>query len=147
MEKTEAIAAARALIEQSPISILITQDGEGFPSGRPMGTLAVDDDLTVWYATATTLPKCGQIGANPKVAVYWECLGEDMESYGWVQVQGRAELTQDEALRHRFWQDVFERYFPQGQDDPTYILIKIVPTTLTVLPGGTHERTVTVPLA
>ena len=147
MEKAEAIAAAHSLIDQTPVSILITHDGGGFPSARPMGTLVVDDDLTVWFATATTLAKCQQIEANAKVAVYWECVGEAMESYRWVQVQGQAELTRDEALRHRFWRDGFEQYFPQGKDDPTYILIKIVPTKLTVLPGGSHEGTVTVSLA
>jgi general stress protein 26 len=121
------------------VSVLITLDHDGFPAARQMGTLVVDDDFTVWYATATTTAKCGQIEGNPKVTVYWPICDQCQPGFGHVIVRGLAELTEDQALRDRFWDDSFVKYFPQGKTDPTFILIKVKPVTLSTYLCGTAE--------
>ena len=144
MDKTEALAKAHEAIEQAPISILMTHGLDGFPTARPMGTLCVEEDFTVYYATAAQLAKCAQIEANPKAAVYWPNLGED--GYGWAMAKGEAELTADPAVLDRFWKDEYVRYFPEGRNDPTYIIIRVRPRSLTVLAGGVDDAPVTVDL-
>ncbi len=147
MGKSEAMSQAHEIIKDVPVSILITCGEDGFPAARPMGHLAVEEDFTVYFATATTLAKCGQIEANPKVAVYWEKAGQDMHGYAWVMVQGTAELTQERAVLDRFWDDSFTHYFPKGRTDPTYVIIRVTPTRLTVLSGVPDMRAQVVPLA
>ena len=136
MDTTESMAQAHGLVKDVPVSILITHGEDGFPAARPMGHLAVEEDFTVYFATSTALAKCSQIKSNPNVAVYWQKAGQDMQGYAWAMVQGTAELTQERAVLDRFWDDSFTHYFPEGKTDPTYVIIKVRPTRLTVLAGG-----------
>ncbi|MGQ9729693.1 MAG: pyridoxamine 5'-phosphate oxidase family protein [Candidatus Zipacnadales bacterium] len=145
MEKNEALAKAREIITRVNVSALITLDPHGFPTVRPMGTLKVDEDFTVWFATSAHSAKCEEIAANPKVSVYWEQGGEDMGNYGWVLVKGIAELLRDEPTLDRFWRDEWVTYFPQGRSDPTYAIMRVTGCCLKVLPIGGHAAQ-TVPL-
>ncbi|MBM3501699.1 MAG: hypothetical protein FJX74_23850 [Armatimonadetes bacterium] len=145
MDRSEALVAAHASIKDAPISILITHGLDGYPAARPMGTLLVEDDLTVYYATLSTMDKCAQIAAEPKAAVYWPNLGEG--GFAWVMVKGEAEVTQAPEVLDRFWKDEFVRYFPGGRTDPTYAIIRLRPASLTLLAGGIDDATVTVSLA
>jgi general stress protein 26 len=145
VEKPEVVAAAHAAIQAAPVSILITRGADGYPAARPMGTLRVEEDFTVWYATLSASDKCAQIAADPKAAVYWPNLGEG--GFAWVMVKGDADLIQDQAVRDRFWQDEFVRYFPGGRTDASYTIVRVTPANLTVLLGDIDSQTVTVPLA
>jgi general stress protein 26 len=144
MDRAEALAAAHAAIKAAPVSILITNGLDGYPAARPMGTLAVEEDLTVYYATGASMDKCAQIAASGQAAVYWPNLGEG--GYGWVMLKGEAELTKDPQVLDRFWRDEFTRYFPGGRNDPEYIIIRIAPKTLTVLVGAVDSPPATVSL-
>ena len=146
MDKATAVASARELIEKVPVSALITIDEHGFPSARPMGTLPVDDDMTVWYACSSESAKCEQIAANEKVSIYWEMADETMEGYGWVLLKGTAEVLQDAETLDRFWDDEWVRYFPGGRSDPTYAILKVTPCCLRMLSPGSMED-VTIPIA
>lgn len=140
MDKSEALSKAHEVTRDVPVSILITYGEDGFPAGRPMGHLLIEEDFTVYFATATTLAKCGQIEAEPKVAVYWEKAGQDMQGYAWVMAQGTAELTRERSVLDRFWDDSFKHYFPEGKTDPTYVIIRVKPARLTVFAGGTEMK-------
>ena len=142
MDKSEAMSTAHGVVEDVPVSILITCGEDGFPAARPMGHLLVEEDFTVYFATATTLAKCSQIEADPKVAVYWEKAGQDIQGYSWVMVQ-----TQDRSVLDRFWDDSFTHYFPKGRSDPTYVIIQVTPATLTVLAGATDMKAEVISLA
>jgi general stress protein 26 len=144
MERAEALKHAHEAIKNAPISILITNGLDGYPAARPMGTLAVEDDFTVYYATGAPMEKCTQLKADPKAAVYWPNLGEG--GHGWVMLKGEAELTTAPELLDRFWREEFTRYFPQGRRDPGYVIIRVTPKTLTVLVGDMDSRPVTVSL-
>jgi len=144
MDRAEALATALAAIKAAPVSIVITNGLDGYPAARPMGTLAVEEDFTVYYATGASMEKCAQIEANRQSAVYWPNLGEG--GFGWVMLKGDAELTKDPQVLNRFWQDEFTRYFPGGREDPEYVIIRIAPKTLTVLVGEMDSRPATVSL-
>jgi general stress protein 26 len=147
MEKSNAASEALEIIRDVPVSILITHGKDGFPAARPMGHLLVEDDLTVYFATSTRLAKCGQMKANPNVAVYWEKAGRDRHGYAWVMVQGTAELTQERGVLDRFWDDSFTHYFPEGRSDPRYVIIRVTPKRLTVLSGAPDMRAQVIDLA
>ena len=141
MERAEVLAAAHTAIKDAPVSILITNGLDGYPAARPMGTLAVDEGFTVYYATAASMGKCAQIEANGQAAVYWPNLGEG--GHGWVMVKGDAELTREPEVLDRFWRDEFVHYFPGGRNDPEYVIIRIAPKALTVLAGDVDSPPVT----
>jgi len=144
VDRAEAVAKAHEAIRGADVSILITHGLDGYPAARPMGTLAVEEDFTVCYATAAPMAKCAELKSDPKAAVYWPNLGEG--GYGWVMVKGDAELTTEPEVLDRFWREEFVRYFPEGPRDPTYVILRVRPKTLTVLVGHIDSRPVTVSL-
>ncbi|MBM3475870.1 MAG: hypothetical protein FJX75_21595 [Armatimonadetes bacterium] len=144
MDRAEALAAAHAAIKSAPVSILITNGLDGYPAARPMGTLAVEEDFTVYYATGVSMDKCAQIEASAQAAVYWPNLGEG--GYGWAMLKGEAELTREPAVLDRFWQEEFVRYFPGGREDPEYVIIRVTPQHLTVLVGEADSRPIALSL-
>jgi len=139
MDESQLRESAREAINKTPVSVLITTGEDGFPTARQMGSAVVEDDLTVWFVTGTVTAKCGQIEANPKVTVYWPVCGQCLPGFGHVIIKGLAALTQDQDLRDRFWQDSFLQYFPQGRTDPTYVLIRVKPTSLATYLCGVGE--------
>jgi len=88
-----------------------------------MQTVLVDDEFVVWFATGRASDKCAQIGADPRVTVYWQ--QPDVWHYG--EITGVAEVVDTAEIRHRFWQDEWSQYFTGGRDDPQYVLIRVTP--------------------
>lgn len=112
---------AREIITQHPHSVFVTVDDRGRPVDRVMWAARVDDDLTVYYATALDSAKIGRIKANPNILAIWFGGGR------YVSLRGVAEVTTDRAILDGLWRDSFVRYFPGGKTDPNYAAIKITP--------------------
>ena len=124
----DAKCCLRTMIEKAPISLLVTNVPNGAPAVRPMGTVLVDDDFVIWYATGRSADKCRQIEADSRVTVYWQAADPTgMWDYG--HITGTAELLDTPELRDRFWTDEWNRYFPGGKGDPELVLIKVTPQT------------------
>ncbi|MCE5198549.1 MAG: pyridoxamine 5'-phosphate oxidase family protein [Armatimonadota bacterium] len=124
---------ARAIINSSENSVLITQDEHGFPHPRTMWTAGVDDDFTTYFVTGRPLLKIHQVEANNKVCCFWTQV--DGKSIGWnyAHIKGEASVSDDQALRDRFWNDMLKDYFPQGKDDPNFVVLVIKPKELMVM--------------
>jgi len=114
------------VINSTEFGILTTIDSNGHPQSRAMANVGTDEDMTVYFITARDSTKCAHIAANPKVSVFWYLTD------GWRQahLKGEAKVTDDRSLRQRFWSHDYQKYFPGGVDDPTYVLIVIKPEKL-----------------
>jgi general stress protein 26 len=121
---------ARELIKQSPIAIFATLDENGFPQQRPMYTAGMEEDFTLYFATGRERLKCRQIEANPKVSMCWENISEDWSNWGHVMIKGEAKVLDDKDLKQSLWIEEFGRYFPEGPEDPGYVVIAVKPTEL-----------------
>lgn len=94
---------------------------EGNPVVRVMQIAQVDDDFTVWYATAAGSPKVAHLEDNSRVCVTVSEGTRDLRLFG------RARLVSDQATRHGLWRDAWRRYFKFGKDDPQYVLLRVEP--------------------
>ena len=65
------IAAAKAIIAEDSIGVLITIDSDGMPRARPVGVSDPSDDWSLWIATRRLSRKTRQILANPKAALHF----------------------------------------------------------------------------
>jgi len=92
---------------------------------------AVDPELRLICCTFTASRKVTHMKANPKVHIVAGGRGlEDTKTY--IQYAGTAEVTRDEALRHKLWHDGLKNYF-EGPDDPNYIIVVVTPTRIEVM--------------
>lgn len=130
MSNQEIFDKAKQIIGKCPFPAFTTIDENGFPQSRAMMVSGLDDDHTLYYITSRTSAKCSQIEANPNVSTLWTSVVEPMRDWGSVLIKGKASITDDKALRDRFWMDQLTFVFPGGADDPNYVIIVVKPVEL-----------------
>ena len=133
MSDQELLGRAKAIAAKAVNGVLITMDDQGFPHPRTMWTAGIDDDFTVYFVTGRQLQKCSQIAANPKVCAFWTEMDGKTIGWNYALVKGEAKVTDDQALRDRFWNDMLSQYFPGGSTDPGYVVIVIKPKELMLM--------------
>lgn len=87
----------------------------------------VDQELTLRFSTHLDSAKVRQLRSNPRVSVTMGAT--HVRSSTWLQIEGRAEVTTDEAERRGFWFDGLKGHFT-GLDDPRYCIVRITPTCI-----------------
>jgi general stress protein 26 len=138
MNDQDLLTVARDIMSKFPTADLATIDEKGYPHVRPMYTLAVDDDLTTYFATGKGMLKSKHMEANPKVSLSWNADAEDMAKWKNVQIKGDGVTTDDKALRHRVWNEMLLPYFPGGADDPNYVIVVVKPKELLFTEGESY---------
>lgn len=112
--RNESLALAKS---QTVSSLATVEDGK--PWGRVMAHAQVDDDFSIWYATFSFSHKVRQLKKNNEICVTMNEEGKD------IRIFGKAEILEDIPTKHKMWKDIWSRYFKEGKDDPTYVLIKV----------------------
>ncbi|MGC9393386.1 MAG: pyridoxamine 5'-phosphate oxidase family protein, partial [Anaerolineae bacterium] len=92
----------------------------GFPNIKAMLKMENEGLKTVWLSTNTSSRRVAQLFRDPKACLYFV----DMEGWMGLMLVGEMEVLQDAASRQRLWRDGFERYYPQGVDDPDYTVLR-----------------------
>ena len=121
------------IIKQASNTVFMTIDEQGFPHPRTMWVAGFDDDFTTYYVTGKSLVKCKHISENPKVCSFWTQVEGTEIGPSYAFVKGVAEITEDQSLRDRFWNDMLSTYFPEGKTDPNYIIIIVRPKELMLM--------------
>lgn len=137
MTNQDAIKKAKEVIEKCPFPAFATVDGEGCPQVRAMMPVLIDDDLKVFYITHRMSDKCRQIAANPNASNFWSYVVEPMANWSSVLVKGKAEITDDKALRDKFWMEPLRGFFPGGADDPNFVIVIVNPTEMILADNAT----------
>lgn len=123
-------ARAREIMGKSMFTSFATVDENGCPQSRAMMPTTIEDDFTVYYVTNRMTAKCRQIGANPKVSSLWTEVIEPMSNWSSVLIKGEASISDDKALRDRFWMEQLKPFFPGGADDPNFVILVCKPTEM-----------------
>lgn len=63
--------AAREIIREDYIGVLVTVDENGMPRARPVGVADPTDDWSLWLSTRRGSRKTQQIATNPKAALHF----------------------------------------------------------------------------
>ncbi|MGZ3418957.1 MAG: pyridoxamine 5'-phosphate oxidase family protein [Polyangiales bacterium] len=110
----------RELLKQFRTAFLVTHEGAGRPRGRPLAIAKVEDDATVWFATASHSPKVAEIANDAAACVL--CHRDRDEA--WVSLSGAATLVRDRAKIAELWGANMKPWF-EGPDDPAIVLVKV----------------------
>ena len=100
----------------------VTEDGK--PWTRYV-IIKADNQLNIWFATFLNSRKTIQIAKNPEVHLVLG-VSDPQTAVSWLQVQGRAELLQDDETKKAVWFDQLSSIF-SGPDDPNYVVCKVKP--------------------
>ncbi|MED3726031.1 pyridoxamine 5'-phosphate oxidase family protein [Priestia filamentosa] len=128
------------VLENNKIGTLATIEGNK-PNSRYMTFF--NDDLTLYTPTSKETHKTEEIEKNSNVHIL---LGYDGKGFGdsYVEIEGTAEIYEDQKMKNELWEDEFEHWF-DGKDDPNYIILKITPSQIRLMnEKGQKPQTVTV---
>ncbi|UCC20282.1 MAG: pyridoxamine 5'-phosphate oxidase family protein [Promethearchaeota archaeon] len=139
MELKEAKKLSLELMETSKAAYLTTVDSDGYPITRAMFNLrnkeqfpefskffaGLDNEFDIFISTNTSSTKHKHIQKNPKICVYY-C---DPEDFKGVMFGGEVEVIDDMDIKRKIWLDWWTRYYPEGLEDPDYLLLRLDPKT------------------
>lgn len=109
------------LIEATRIAMLTTEEPDGSLRSRPLATLQMDSEGRLWFFTAMSSGKVGEIDQHRKVNLSYASVAEQ----DYVSVSGRARLLRDAPKIHQLWTAWVEPWFPNGPDDPDLALLEV----------------------
>jgi general stress protein 26 len=113
----------RDLLLQFRTALLVTHDEVGRPRARPLAIAKVEDDGTVWFATAAHSPKVAELRQDSACAVI--CHRDRDEA--WISISGTATLVRDREKINGLWDSWMRAWF-EGPDDPALLLLKVSPS-------------------
>ena len=126
LQQEDAIKKFKKLAQEVNICMFITNTNEEKEHTRPMATIDVDDDGTLWFYTDIRSIKVEEVTMDKKVHLTYAHSGK--ESY--MDVWGTSSIVTDRALIKEKWSPVVKAYFPGGADDPNVALMKVRPTSV-----------------
>jgi general stress protein 26 len=94
------------------------------------------EDFTVFLSTSAASDKVSELRANPSVSVYF-C---DPNSFHGVTIAGRAEVLDDPELKKALWSEDWRVYWPEGDGDPDYVVVRIKAEEISGWWGGKPFR-------
>jgi general stress protein 26 len=125
LQSKEALEKFKELVNEINICMFITNNsGDEQTHTRPMATIEVEDNGTLWFYTDIRSIKVDEVEQEQEAHLTYAHPGK--ESY--LDVWGRAKVVTDRNLIKEKWSPVVKAYFPKGEDDPNLALLKITPS-------------------
>ena len=122
LNSKEARQKFKKIAEEVNICMFITSTDQQ-ESARPMTTIEVEDDGTLWFFTHRSSGKVHELNSDHVVHLFYAHPGK--ESY--MDVWGLANAVADREKIKKLWKPRIQAWFPGGEDDPDLCLLKVKP--------------------
>ena len=109
------------VLESFDHAMLVTQRDAELRS-RPMAIADRTPQGHVWFITSVDSAKLQEITDYPDVNVAMQAGSK------FLSISGTVRATRDPDRINALWNDVQDLWFPKGRNDPTLILLEVVPT-------------------
>lgn len=123
LQNEEAKTKFKKLADEIRVCMFITNNSEDNHT-RPMATIEVGDDSTLWFFTDVRSIKVEEVAEDNSVHLVYAHPGK--ESY--MDVWGKAEVITDRQHVKDKWSPMVKAWFPNGVDDPNLSLLKVTPS-------------------
>lgn len=124
MPNEEQLAHLRKLVDKAKVAMLTTIDGMQQLRSRPLHTVQMDDDGSLWFVVAAASPKAKEVNEHEgKVCLAYSNHG-DQE---YVSITGHASVVRDSSIKEKVWNKMIDVWFPKGDKDPNVAMLKVEP--------------------
>lgn len=123
MKNEKNIALLKEKINEVRICLFTTLSLKDEFSSRPMATVKVEDDGSIWFFTNEYSLKSKEISKENEVTLGYS----DPSSNTYMYVNGKAELVDDQVRKEAYFSAPVKAWFPDGIEDPRLTLIKVTP--------------------
>ncbi|MFN2439904.1 MAG: pyridoxamine 5'-phosphate oxidase family protein [Chitinophagaceae bacterium] len=124
LDNKKALKKFKKLVEKIRICMFITSSTTEQEHTRPMATIEVEDDATLWFFTDIRSIKVEEVSIDKIVHLTYAHPGK--ESY--LDVWGKASVVTDKQQIKDKWSPLVKAWFPDGVNDPNISLLKVQPT-------------------
>jgi general stress protein 26 len=115
------LAKVSELIRDIRVALLTTVDQNGRFHTRPVQTLQVDADRTLWFFTDWSSPKVDELHHDVRVSLGYA----DPAKNVYVAVSGSGRLLRDIKKAKQLWSIEQRAYYPDGPEDERLALLRI----------------------
>jgi general stress protein 26 len=115
------LAKMSNLITEIGVALLTTLDQDGGFHTRPVQTLEIESDRTIWFFTNRSSPKVEELKHEARVNLGYADPAKNI----YVAVTGIASLVHDPERAKRLWSAEQRAYFPQGPEDERLVLLRV----------------------
>ncbi len=109
------------LIRQIEVALLTTVDRDGQFHARPVQTLAIERDRTLWFFTDVRSEKAFELARDIRLGLGYAHPGR--RSY--VAVGGTGRVLRDENKARQLWTREQRAYYPDGPEDEHLVLLRV----------------------
>ena len=121
LTRSQAIEKISELTKDIRIAMLSTVTPKGTIHSRPMATQEAEFEGELLFLTRQESSKTDEIAHQSQVAVNYV----DSKNQRFVYLSGIASLSKDRATIHQLWNPLYKAWFPEGEDDPQIIVIRV----------------------
>jgi general stress protein 26 len=119
MDKKEAMARGRELVERSKTALPGTIGDKGAPKIKAMMNLKHDGLKDIWFSTNTSSKRVRELKIDNRACVYYL----DETQFEGLLLMGTVEIRRDRESRKMLWSEGAEKYYPLGVEDPDYSVL------------------------
>jgi len=110
------------LIRDIRVALLTTVDRDGGLHTRPVQTLQVEADRTLWFFTDWSSPKVDELHHNVRLGLAYA----DPAKNVYVAVNGSGTLIRDIEKAKQLWSIDQRAYYPAGPEDARLALLRVI---------------------
>jgi general stress protein 26 len=115
------LAKVGELIRDIRVGLLTTVDHDGRFHTRPVQTLQVDADRTLWFFTDWSSPKVDELHHDVRVSLGYA----DPAKNVYVAVSGSGSVFRDLQKAQQLWSVEQRAYYPEGPGDERLALLRV----------------------
>jgi general stress protein 26 len=115
------LAKLGELIREIRVALLTTMDRDGGFHTRPVQTLQVEADRTLWFFTDWSSPKVDELNHDVRVSLGYA----DPAKQVYVAVAGSGRLIRDIQKAKQLWSLEQRAYYPDGPEDERLALLRV----------------------
>lgn len=124
LQQEEALKKFKKLITDINVCMFITINRAEHEHTRPMATIDIEDDGTLWFFTDIRSIKVEEVAMDKLVHLTYAHPGKD----SYIDVWGLANIVTDKQTIKDKWKTIVKAWFPDGVDDPNIAMLQVKPT-------------------
>lgn len=120
----DAVEKLKSMVNDIDIGMLCTYSPSSqFVHAVPMSRQEVDDEGTIWFLFSSESESYKNLQLDQHVSLLYS----DVKGYNFLNINGRATISQDQARIDKYWNKFVEAWFEKGREDPAIRILKVVP--------------------
>jgi general stress protein 26 len=115
----DTLDTVRSIMKDVRTCMFVTTADDGSLHAAPMTTQEAEFDGDAWFIAGDRSETVRNLTSRPGVNVSFA------GSNSWLSLAGTAAVVVDPAKKKELWNTFTEAWFPDGQDDPSVVVVKV----------------------